>query len=122
MAEVKAHAATGALYPAFRAARMYIDYVSRNYNLTPEKKESLEKSYNELRNAALSEFRKLKKDYETKSVEAEQDDSGVTLNKLRDEYLASLEKLLGPDAPKLREIEGSFGVGYQVHKHGLMAN
>lgn len=122
LAEVKAHSTTGALYPAFRAARTYIDHVSRNYNLAPEKKEALEKSYDELRNAALSEFRKLKTEYETKAVEAEQDDSGVTLNELRDEYLTSLDKLLGPDAPKLREIENSFGAGYQVHKHGLTAN
>ncbi|MFA7941596.1 hypothetical protein ACEK06_03945 [Pseudomonas brenneri] len=120
--ETNESAASGALYPAFRAARKYIDHLKSNYDLSPKMKEDLENSFGELKNSALSQFRKLAEDYKKEAAEAQYDDSGGELYAAQVKYLGSLEKLLGAGAPHLNVVEKSFGVNYQVHKSGIASN
>ncbi|MFL1549497.1 hypothetical protein ACI77I_10400 [Pseudomonas sp. D47] len=117
---VKAHLASGALYPAFREYRKYIDHVESYFDISPEQKRTNQETYNDLRGAALSEYRKLHSDYQKEAAVAY--DDGEEPFKAQADYIAKLEKLLGPGAPKLKAPETSFGASYTVYKYGLTPN
>lgn len=120
--EVQAHLSSGALYPAFRAYRRQIDYVASHFEVSPQAKEHAEQAYEELRSKALSAYRQLKADYVKNASAIEIDEEGERTYQVQQAFLAKLEKLLGPGAPKLKAFEESFGVNYQIHKHGITAN
>ena len=121
--EANKYAESGALYPAFRTYRKYIDHMASNFNISPEVKQRLEDSYNALRESALKKYRDLKNDYDQKkNVALAKSDTGEELFQAQDEHLADLDKLLGPDAPMRKKIEESFGINYQAHKQGYTTN
>jgi len=120
--EVQAHLSSGALYPAFRAYRRQIDYVTSHFEVSPKAKEHAEQAYEELRSKALNAYRQLKVDYVKNASAIEIDEEGEKIYQVQQAFLAKMEKLLGPGAPKLKEFEESFGVNYQIHKHGITAN
>lgn len=113
---------SGALYPAYRANVKYVEYIKKHYDLTPEHKQQLDDSVADTLRAAKAQYKSLKLEYQAKAEDAEGDDSGGELFKVQSEYMAKLEKLLGTGAPHLKVVENSFGINYQVHKHGLPNN
>lgn len=120
--EAQALMKAGTLYPAFRAFRKYVDYVKNNYQLSSEQRNGLERDFSELKQTALGTFQKLATDYRKEADEAKNDDSGDERYKVQVDYLAKLKLLLGDGAPHLKTVEDSFGINYQVHKHGIAIN
>ncbi|WP_438866883.1 hypothetical protein [Pseudomonas sp. L1(2025)] len=120
--EIQAHLSSGALYPAFRAFRRYIDHVENKFDVSPKIKAELERSYDDIRGAALSEYRKLDREYRNELAAIENDEEGEKTYEVQSTYLVKLEKLLGAGAPKLKALEESFGINYAVHKYGVAVN
>lgn len=120
--EIQDHLSSGALYPAFRAFRRYIDHVANKFDVAPKMKEEWERSYNDMRGAALSEYRKLDREYRKELAAIENDEEGGKTYQVQSDYLVKLEKLLGTGAPKLKALEESFGANYALHKYGIAVN
>ncbi|WP_226477508.1 hypothetical protein [Pseudomonas sp. MWU16-30323] len=112
----------GALFPAYRAGKEYVEHMKNNFDLSPETRQGLDESLNKLLETAQRQYRNLKEEYQKNADEAGYDDGGLALFNAQEKYLVDLEKLLGAGAPRLKEVEDSFGVNYRVHKWGLKKN
>ena len=117
LAGAKKHQESGALYPAFREYRNYLDHMASHFKLSPEEKKKGEEIYDGMRNEALKEYRKLHREYE--ETVAPLYDSGDEPYQVQSDYIDKLKTLLGPDAPKIKELENKFGASYKAYKYPI---
>ena len=120
--EMNRHINSGALYPAFRAYRQYIDLVVSNFDVAAEQKQTWENSYKDLRASAINKYGKLEAEYLKAAAAIEIDEEGDELYKVQENYLSKLEVLLGKEAPKIKQLKERFGANYQVHANGIATN
>lgn len=117
LAGVNKHLATGALYPAFREYRKYLDHMGSHFKLSPEEKKKGEDTYDGMRKVALKEYQTLLSNYD-KDV-APLYESGDEPYQVQSEFIDKLITLLGPDAPKVKEWENKFGASYKGYKYPI---
>jgi hypothetical protein len=116
-ARAKKHEEKGALYPAFREYRKFLDHMGSHFNISPEEKKKGEDTYDGMRKVALEQYRTLLSNYE-KAV-APLYESGDEPYQVQKEFVDKLITLLGPDAPKVKEWENKFGASYKAYKYPI---
>lgn len=116
-ASANKHQENGALYPAFREYRNYLDHMASHFNISPEEKKKGEDIYDGMRKTALDEYRKLHREYQ--EAVAPLYESGNEPYQVQSDFIDKLITLLGPDAPKVKEWENKFGASYKAYKYPI---
>ncbi|NWA85132.1 hypothetical protein [Pseudomonas sp. D2002] len=114
---MKKYEEEGALYPAFREYRKFLEHMGSHFNISPEEKQKGEDIYDGMRKTALKEYQTLLSDYD-KAV-APLYESGDEPYQVQKEFIDKLITLLGPDAPKVKEWENKFGASYKAYKYPI---
>lgn len=116
-ARAKKYENKGALYPAFREYRKFLDHMVSHFKISPEEMKKGEDIYDGMRKTALKEYQTLLSDYD-KAV-APLYESGDEPYQVQSEFIDKLITLLGPDAPKVKEWENKFGASYKAYKYPI---
>lgn len=107
----------GALYPAFREYRKFLDHRESHFKISPEERKKGEDIYDGMRKTALKEYQTLLSNYH-KDV-APLYESGDEPYQVQSEFIDKLITLLGADDPNIKEWENKFGASYKAYKYPI---
>ncbi|QHD09201.1 hypothetical protein [Pseudomonas sp. R76] len=91
--------------------------MASHFNISPEEKKKGEDIYDGMRKTAVKAYQTLLSEYD-KAV-APLYKSGDEPYEVQSKFIDKLIKLLGPDAPKVKEWENKFGASYKAYKYPI---